>query len=45
MTSSGAAGIALSTARTNEGDIKSTNTDIDWIKKSLERIEKAVGTQ
>lgn len=36
-------GNALSKAGDNSGDIKETQTNIDWIKGSLERIEKSIG--
>ena len=39
------AGNALSKANENKGDIQAVQTDIGWIKDSLIRIEKTLGTK
>ena len=39
------AGNALSLANGNSGEIKSIQTDISWVKASLDRIEGALGTK
>ena len=45
MTSFTLAGTALSKSQSNEGDIKVLNTNDEWIMRSLDRIEGALGTK